>query len=196
VKLNQKLNIPGINCLFETFGEFESFNSIMGIDHPTLNLMDSSKGSEVIDTVTKDCPDNIHLQGRFSSGTLLTYQMRAGPSFPGEPGCRWIINGSKGDIQITNPRGCFDIEHAGIEIKYRKAGEQEAEIVKLAEDELSGLEHPAQNVGRLYEAYAKGETESYANWKVALRRHKFIDEMFERGDGSRPSGEPATYMSR
>jgi predicted dehydrogenase len=180
----------------ETFGELETFSSIMGTDHPTLDLIDPSKGSEVVDTVSKDCPDNIHLQGRFSNGTLLTYQMRAGPSFPGEPGCRWTINGSKGDIQITNPRGCFDIEHAGIEIKYRKAGEKEAEVVELENDELSGFGHPAQNVGRLYEAYAKGETESYADWTVALRRHKFIHEMFERGDGKHSFGEPAAYMLR
>jgi predicted dehydrogenase len=168
----------------------------MGIDHPTLSLLDPTQGSEVIDTITKDCPDNIHLQGRFSNGTLLTYQMRAGPAFPGEPGCRWTINGTKGDIQITNPRGCFDIEHAGIEIKYRKSGEKEAEIIEMVEDEMSGLAHPAQNVGRLYEAYAKGETGLYADWKVALRRHRFIDEMFERGDGSGAFGEPAAYMSR
>jgi hypothetical protein len=80
--------------------------------------------------------------------------------------------------------------------KFRESGEKEAEIVELEEDELSGLAHPAQNVGRLYEAYAKGETGLYADWKVALRRHRFIDEMFGRSDGSRPFGEPAAYMSR
>ncbi|KEQ68930.1 NAD(P)-binding protein [Aureobasidium namibiae CBS 147.97] len=174
--------LHSINCLLDTFGELDSFNSIMGTDHPALDLIDPSKGTEIIDTIAKDCPDNTHLQGRFSSGTLLTYQLRAGPSFPGEPGCRWIINGTKGDILITNPRGCFDIEHSGIKIQYRKAGENTAEEVMLEEDNLSGLEHPAQNVGRVFEAFAKGEAEKYADWKTAMRRHSFIDEMFERGD--------------
>jgi hypothetical protein len=169
----------------------------MGIDHPTLSLMDpSSSGNKVIETITKNCPDNIHLQGRFANGTLLTYQLRSGAAFPGEPGCRWVINGSAGDILITNPRGCFDIEHSGISIQYRKAGETEAEEVKLEDDELSELEHPAQNVGRLYEAFANGEVGKYADWGVALRRHEFIAEMFERGDGIKPYGEPAGYTSK
>lgn len=66
----------------------------------------------------------------------------------------------------------------------------------LQDDELSELEHPAQNVGRLYEAFAKGEVGSYADWKAAMRRHRFIDEMFERGDGNEAFGETARYMSR
>jgi len=107
-----------------------------------------------------------------------------------------VINGSTGDILITNPRGCFDIEHAGIKIQYRKAGESTAEEVTLEEDGLSALEHPAQNVGRIYEAFAKGEREKYADWKTAMRRHEFIDELFERGDGAKPFGEPARYNSR
>ncbi|KAI4826358.1 hypothetical protein E4T44_09946 [Aureobasidium sp. EXF-8845] len=136
------------------------------------------------------------LAERKAGGNFATIWYLHSPSFSGEPGCRWTINGSKGDIQITNPRGCFDIEHAGIEIKYKESGEKESEVVELEEDELSSLEHPAQNVGRLYEAYAKGETGSYADWKVALRRHKFVDEVFERADGKECFGEPAAYMSR
>jgi hypothetical protein len=158
--------------------------------------VDPTQGNKVIETITKNCPDNIHLQGRFADGTLLTYQLRAGTAFPGEPGCRWIINGSAGDILITNPRGCFDIEHAGISIRYQRAGDAEAEDVVLEKDELSELEHPAQNVGRLYEAFAKGEVGKYADWGVALRRHEFIDEMFERGDGDMGFGETAEYVSR
>lgn len=179
--------------MLEVFGELEAFSSIMGIDHPTVEIIDPAQGGKIIESVKKDTPDNILLQGRFDSGVLMTYQIRAGKAFPGEPGCRWLINGDKGAIQLTSPRGCFGIDHVGIEIKYWREGEEEAETVTLHEDELSGLEQPAQNVGRLYDAYAKGKTESYADWKVALKRHKFIDELFRRGASSKPFGEPAAY---
>ncbi|KAH0191252.1 NAD-binding Rossmann fold oxidoreductase family protein, partial [Aureobasidium melanogenum] len=185
--------LHNISCVLEVFGELEAFSSIMGIDHPTVEIMDPAQGGKFIESVKKDTPDNILLQGRFDSGVLMTYQIRAGKAFPGEPGCRWLINGDKGAIQLTSPRGCFDIDHVGIEIKYWREGEEEAETVTLREDELSGLEQPAQNVGRLYDAYAKGKTESYADWKVALKRHKFIDELFSRGVSSKPFGEPAAY---
>ncbi|KAI5239331.1 hypothetical protein E4T43_06806 [Aureobasidium subglaciale] len=105
-----------------TFGELKTYDSIMGIDYPTLELMDPSQGGKIVDSVRKDCPDNIRLQGRFESGALVTYQLRAGEAFPGEPGCRWLIHGDEGDILVTDPRGCFDIEHEGVVIKYRKAG--------------------------------------------------------------------------
>ncbi|KAH0349294.1 NAD-binding Rossmann fold oxidoreductase family protein, partial [Aureobasidium melanogenum] len=185
--------LHNINCVLEVFGELEAFSSVMGIDHPTVEIMDPAQSGTIVETVKKECPDNILLQGRFESGTLISYQMRAGKAFPGEPGCRWLINGDKGDILLTSPRGCFDIEHIGIEIKYRQAGQEEAEIIALPEDELSGLEQPAQNVGRLYDAYAKGKTNMYADWRDALKIHKFIDELFRRGDSSTPFGEPAAY---
>lgn len=165
----------------------------MGIDHPTVDLMDPAQGGKITESVKKECPDNILLQGRFESGTLMSYQMRAGKAFPGESGCRWLINGDKGDILLTSPRGCFDIEHIGIEIKYRKADQEEAETVALPEDKLSGLEQPAQNIGRLYDAYAKGNTVMYADWRDALKIHKFIDELLRRGDSNKPFGEPATH---
>ncbi|CAD0109403.1 unnamed protein product [Aureobasidium uvarum] len=194
VRSSLMLTTIGITCLLEVFGELEAFSSMMGNDYPTMDLVDPTQSGKIVDSITKDTPDNIHLQGRFSSGTLITYQMRAGEVFPGEPGCCWIINGEKGDIQITNPRGCFDIEHKGLEIKYKKAGERKAETIELSEDGYTTLNHPAQNVGRLYEAFAKGDTASYADWNVALRRHKLIDEMFARGDDDKPFGEVAQYM--
>jgi predicted dehydrogenase len=159
----------------------------MGINHPELSLMDpSSDPTNVIETIQKDVPDNILLQGRFDSGVLLSYQMQAGEAFPGDFGCRWVINGTTGDIMLTNPRGTFDIEHEGILIKLREAGAKKAQTIELAKDELSELKHPAQNVGRLYEAFSKGDIESYADWKVALKMHEFIDEMFRRSDEDRP----------
>ncbi|KER00928.1 hypothetical protein AUEXF2481DRAFT_93901 [Aureobasidium subglaciale EXF-2481] len=188
--------LHSITCLFEVFGELETYDSIMGIDYPTLELMDPSQGGKVVDSIKKECPDNIRLQGRFESGTLVTYQLRAGEAFPREPGCRWLINGDEGDILITNTRGCFDIEHEGVVIKYKQAGEKETQTIELPQDDLTDLERPAQNVGRLYEAFAKGEKESYADWEVALKRHAFIDEMFQRGDGDRAFGAPATYRSQ
>ncbi|KAI5206123.1 hypothetical protein E4T39_02601 [Aureobasidium subglaciale] len=188
--------LHSITCLFEAFGELKTYDSILGIDYPTLELMDPSQGGKIVDSVRKDCPDNIRLQDRFESGALVTYQLRAGEAFLGEPDCRWLINGDEGDISITNPRGCFDIEHEGIEIKYRKAGEKEAQKIELPQDDLTELKHPAQNVGRLYEAFVKGETGSYADWNVALKRHAFIDEMFQRAEGDKAFGEPAVYRSK
>ncbi|CAD0097192.1 unnamed protein product [Aureobasidium vineae] len=168
----------------------------MGIERPKVDLIDLENQGKVVDTITKDTPDNIAMQGRFKSGTLLNYDLRSAAPFPGEPGLRWTINGEKGEILVTNPSAMFDITHDGVKIQLHEAGKDNAETIDLPSDNLSDLKHPSQNVGRLYEAYAKGDTKSYCDWKLALRRHELIEEMFQRGDGSKPFGEKAAYLSK
>ncbi|KAI5250304.1 NAD(P)-binding protein [Aureobasidium subglaciale] len=188
--------LHSFNCLLEIFGELESFDNIMGIERPHINLIDIKNQGKVVDSITKDTPDNISLHGRFKSGALLSYELRAAAPFPGEAGVRWTINGEKGEILVTCPSAMFDINHEGVKIQLHELSKDSAEDIELPADNLSDLKHPSQNVGRLYEAYAKGDTKSYCDWKLALKRHELIEEMFQRGDGSQPYGEKATYVSK
>lgn len=182
--------------MLETFGELEAFSSVMGIERPRMNLIDLSKKGEVVDTIDKDTPDNIMLQGRFKSGALVSYELRSASQFPGEPGVRWTIHGDKGEIQVTCPSGMFDINHEGVKIQLHELSKDKAETVELPSDDLSDLKHPSQNVGRLYDAYAKGDTKSYSDWKLALQRHELIEEMFQRSDSNKPFGETAEYTAK
>ena len=168
----------------------------MGIERPKVNLIDLENKGKVVDTITKDTPDNISLQGRFKSGTLLNYGLRSAAPFPGEPGMRWTINGEKGEVLITCPSAMFDINHEGVKIQLHELSNDKAEDIELPADKLADLQHPAQNVGRLYEAYAEGDTKGYCDWNLALKRHELIEEMFQRGDGSKPFGEKAAYLSK
>jgi hypothetical protein len=182
--------------LLEVFGELESFDTVMGIERPRVNLIDLENKGKVVDTITKDTPDNISLQGRFKSGTLLNYGLRSAAPFPGEPGMRWAINGDKGEILVTCPSAMFDINHEGVKIQLHELSNDKAEDIELPSDNLADLKHPSQNVGRLYEAYAKGDTKSYCDWNLALKRHELIEEMFQRGDSDKPFGEKAAYLSK
>jgi len=182
--------------LLEVFGELETFDTIMGIERPKVDLIDLENKGRVVDTITKDTPDNISLQGRFKDGTLLNYGLRSAAPFPGDAGMRWLINGEKGEVLITCPAAMFDINHEGVKIQLHEFSNDKAEDIELPADELAGLKHPAQNVGRLYEAYAKGDTKGYCDWNLALKRHELIEEMFQRGDGSKPFGDKAAYLSK
>ncbi|KAG9753633.1 NAD(P)-binding protein, partial [Aureobasidium melanogenum] len=188
--------LHSFTCLLEVFGELESFDVIMGIERPKVNLIDPSNQGKVVGTIDKDTPDNIAMQGRFQNGTLLNYDLRSAAPFPGEPGLRWTIIGEKGDILVTNPAAMFDINHEGVKIQLHEQGKDKAEPIELPADDLANLKHPAQNVGRLYDAYAKGDTKGYCDWNLALKRHELIEEMFQRGDGSKPFGEKAAYLSK
>jgi hypothetical protein len=125
--------------LLEVFGELESFDTIMGIERPKVNLIDLENKGKVVDTITKDTPDNISLQGRFKSGALLNYGLRSAAPFPGDAGMRWTINGDKGEILVTCPSAMFDINHEGVKIQLHELSNDKAEDIELPKDDLADL---------------------------------------------------------
>lgn len=138
------------------------------------------KTNEVVGTVQKDTPDTILLHGRLESGTTVSYSLRGGDAFPGQPPVVWEIYGEKGVIRMTNPASAIDIMHAGVDIQLQVFG-KEAEKVELPKDDLSDLAHPAQNVGKIYEAYARGREGGeggYPNWDKGYKMHELMEEMF------------------
>lgn len=172
--------VTAFNHILAVLGELSSYTSLLGNQRPSVQLMDP-KTKKVVETVTKNTPDHIMLQGRLESGATVSYHLRGGDQFPSEPGVRWYIYGEKGEIRITNPSGCtIDIVHKGVEIKLHVFGQDPVDV-ELPDDELKDVEHPAQNVGRIYEAYAEGREGGeggYPNWEEGFKRHKLMEEMF------------------
>lgn len=93
---------------------------------------------------------------------------------------------------MPSPPGMEDRGHEvqdipiGSEASGSEPGGSEADGSKA--DGLDTLPHPAQNVGRIYEAFAagkrsrEGEAGGYPGWDVAIRRHELIEEMWRRWD--------------
>ncbi|MCJ1432873.1 transcription regulator gal80 [Xylographa pallens] len=181
--------LHSINLILATLGELDTFHSILGNQRPTVELMDPQQGGKVVETVQKDTPDQVLLQGRLASGALLSYHLRGGEPFPGEKGLMWSIYGEKGEIHITYATCVLDIQHEGASIKLHVFG-QDVQELELPEDDMSGMAHPAQNVGRIYEAYAKGEEGGYPDWELGMKRHELIEEMWRRWDGEGAFGQP------
>lgn len=183
---------------------------MMDISHPKVGLFDMSAAEKKVDeTFTTTAPDKVILTGKLTSGALLTYHMEGGAPFPGEPGLKWRIVGDKGEIQITNPVFTMDIMHMGAKIMYLEYGEPklvhpmqpgqtppEAVEIEVPKDSMSEMKPPAQNVGRLYEAYADGKTDMYPDWSLGLKRHELMEEMFQRWDGKEPFGPKAEYTEK
>lgn len=174
----------GLNFILHALGELASFSSMLGILHPQVTIFDpSTPDNEVIGTITATSPDHVSIQGRLQSDALLTYHLEGGEPFPGEPGLNWHIVCEEGELLITNPTGLMDVVHVGAKIMLKKAGSKTAsEVEFLADTDVDKLQHPAQNVGRLYEAFADKKSELYADWKLALRRHELLDEIYQRWD--------------
>lgn len=183
---------PAINYICAALGEVDTFHSILGNQRPSVNLTDDS--GKVVDTTQKDTPDQIMFTGRLTNGTLLSYHLRGGAPFPNQPGVVWSIYGEKGEIRITNPMALLDIVPAGIKIEMQVFGQEGVQELKVGEDEMAGLEHPCQNVGRIYEAFARGEVGTWPDWRLALKRHELMEEMWRRSDGEGAFGEGVRGM--
>lgn len=164
-----------------------TFHSILGNQRPKVDLVDDK--DNVVETVEKDTPDQVMFAGRLENGTLLSYHLRGGAPFADQPGVIWTIYGEKGEIKITNPMSLLDIVPAGINIQLQVFGKEGVEELKVPEDDMTSLKHPSQNVGRIYEAFAKGEVGTYPDWKLAMKRHELMEEMWRRSDGERAFGE-------
>lgn len=179
---------------------------MLGISHPKVGIFDvKDSAKRIIRTVETNTPDQIFIQGKLLSNALLTFHMEGGEPFPGEPGLRWHIVGDEGELMITNNIMMMDVLHTGakillLEYCQRAASDKgdflndiphgqqtmipvEIEPLQDAMTELGGV---AQNVGRLYEAFADERIEDYADWTVGLRRHELMEEMFQRWDGKAP----------
>lgn len=174
-----------------TLGEIETFQSILGNQRPSVDMIDPDQGGKHVKTVQKDTPDQILFQGRFASGALISYHLRGGNPFAGDKGLVWSIYGEKGEIKVTCPMCMMDIVHAGVEMKLQVFGKDDVETLELPEDDFSDLPHPAQNVGRIYAAYAdghKGGDSGFPDWQVGMKRHRLMEAMWKQSDGQSPFG--------
>lgn len=73
--------------------------------------------------------------------------------------------------------------HIGSPTKISICDGETGEVEEIVVDQsFEGLNIPAANIGRLYEAYAAGDRNGYADWEHALKRHEWIDEAYASND--------------
>lgn len=198
---------PDLDVVNQAVGQLESFSSILATKRPTVDLRDkplsykpgpNDPPVKIVRTIPRDIHDQILIQGRLTSGALLSYHLRGGPEVPGTPGTVWSIYGSTGEIRVTTSGGVIHIGGPGhtLQVHDHKSGEVET-LSAEAGDEWDQKEYPwpARNVARLYEAFAEeGREHEYADWDEAIVRHRVIDELYRREkEGSGLS--PAQYTS-
>ncbi|KAK3350341.1 hypothetical protein B0T25DRAFT_263861 [Lasiosphaeria hispida] len=120
-------------------------------------------------------------------GATLSFRLRRGQQFPGDPALVWSINGEKGEIRVMSPAAVMSIQVGNdanppvIEVH-----DFETDTVDRIEWEWADwqktLPSPARNIGQLYEEYAeglKGGKVRYATFADALARHEQLERFLE-----------------
>ncbi|KIX04052.1 uncharacterized protein Z518_07605 [Rhinocladiella mackenziei CBS 650.93] len=145
---------------------------------PRMRIM-KEDGSLSEELYEKDTPDQILLQGRLDRNppAVFSFHLRAGDRFIGNPGSTWRIYGTKGELAVEFASAGPQMAKAGsIQFSNSETGQIEDIVVDEGGKEWTDLPTQGQNIGRLYEAYAEGQ--SYGDFDLAVKRHELIDEFW------------------
>jgi predicted dehydrogenase len=165
-----------------TLGELKSYSSILANQRPQTNIIDR-KTNTVVDTVTKDTPDQVLIQGTLTSGAVLSFHIRGGKPFPSAPQFQWRIYGEKGEIEVTATGALLNVGYDNEKILLHDQISGEVETVEVEKDEWDELPRAARNIGRLYEAFRKGESDGgVADFEGVVKRHALIEDLYEHWD--------------
>lgn len=175
-------------AVLRALGELGSFGAILEVKRPEVELLDKPDGT-VVETMQRTSHDQILIQGHLDSGALLSHHLRGGKAFPGSPGLMWRIYGETGEIQVTASGPNLQLGYEDARIQLHRHASGEVETVELAKDEWSELPLVAQNVARMYEAFADERAADYPDWREAVVRHRLVEELYgvERASQERPA---------
>ncbi|KAH8590160.1 putative oxidoreductase [Bisporella sp. PMI_857] len=163
-------------------GDFKSFDSLMEIGYSKVDIVDRAANDKVI---VKDAPNNVPNQVKIQgtvvpSNAIVSISWRGGKTLPGVPQADWWVVGEKGYLRLTATSWSLNVGNPETKIELFDITTGTAETIVAEKDEWNELPLPAQNVGRLYEAYRKKEW--YPNFEWAVKRHETIEELWQRFD--------------
>ncbi|CAG8978091.1 hypothetical protein HYALB_00000763 [Hymenoscyphus albidus] len=162
-------------------GDFKTFQSLLVNTHPIKDIVDPSKGNEV---VVKDTPNNVPneilLQGILeSSGAPFSLHYRGGKVFPGTPDIDWRIQGEDGELRLISPMG-LNVGGPATKLELYDVAKDTVEVLEAEKDEWDSLPVPAQNIARVYEAYRKEEW--YPDFTWGVKRHETLQKIWDQYD--------------
>ncbi|KXH57372.1 oxidoreductase family protein [Colletotrichum salicis] len=171
-------------------GDFDlsSLSSVLKSDVDTVQLYKADRSSLIDAAYPKSSPDHILVQGILQNGAPASLTFRTTPVVASEVGARWIISGTKGEIEAVWDGGQWQIHNPSKSLKY-KLLEGEEQKVTLESGKLpAGVEVSATglNTALAFDAFAKGDTSRYADFETALKNHILLEKILKKSGYNRP----------
>lgn len=177
-----------MHLVLDTFtsvlGNFENVQSILKTQFPTTNIVDGD-GKVVRANYPKSAPDHIFVQGVLEGGAVASLSFRSVPSAVDRTGFRWLISGTKGEIEVTTPELGWQLRSSEASLKVRVGKDEEIENVDLSADPTSTVvPFPGSNTAGLYDAFARGDSSQYATFEDAVKNHHLLDRILQSAKSS------------
>jgi predicted dehydrogenase len=158
-------------------GNFKAVQSVFKVQDKTAKMVDDSYN--VVDPAYPvTAPDTVFIQGVLENGGVASLALRSVRTAVDDSGFRWIISGTKGEIDLTTKPGMIaGLPSGGSQIRVRKWG-SEAKVVEFEADEgehINKISAQGRNVARVWDAFAKGDRDGYALIEDSLKTHELLE---------------------
>jgi predicted dehydrogenase len=158
-------------------GNFKSVQSVFKVQDKTAKTLDD-KYSLVDPAYPVSAPDTMFIQGVLENGGVASLSLRSVRAAVDDTGFRWIISGTKGEIELTTKPGLIGfLPPGGSQIRVRKWGSA-PNVVDFETDEsdhIRKISPPGPNVARVWEVFAKGEKDGYASIEESLKTQELLE---------------------
>ncbi|OAP61678.1 hypothetical protein AYL99_03881 [Fonsecaea erecta] len=176
-----------LDTLTATLGEIESQHTLLKNKRPTVALIDNT--FNVIDPAYPNTtPDHVFIHGVLAGDIPFDFQVRGGVQFKDTPAFDWRIYCTRGEIRMVGNEMLWtsgDITVQAYDFVTKQVEDVDLGQLLRCEEDLKGdvalqlgLEAPAENVARLYDAFSQGQTHKYLDFKQSLKWARLIQEAY------------------
>lgn len=155
-----------LECLIHVLGPLKSVNGLIRTMRPTTDIIDPTTGVVVERNFAKTAPDQIAVNGELVNGAIISIHIHGGQSVGGT---YWRILGETGEIQISGSTPLFHINQP---IPWKVTIQDKTGVT---EETIEEDKHGQPAVHRLWDAFLKGDGESWPDFDHALAIQETIE---------------------
>lgn len=171
-----------LDALTFALGEIETSSSVVKNTRPVVTLVDNTFKVVLDPQYKKTSHDHLFVNGTLIGDVPFSFTMRGGLTFKDTPGLDWRIYATKGEIRVTSNQGALQGKGTIVKMQVFWEDKQEVKDVDLAVESTDagyGLGSPADDIARLYDAFAKGKTDQYLDFEGCLKWARFIQKAYD-----------------
>ena len=145
--------------------------------YPTVKLLDDA-GTMVDQEYPKSAPDHILVHGSLASRAVASLAYRSVQTAVDRKGIRWIITGTKGEVEVTTPESAWQMGADGATLHLRRGKTEQVENIDFSLDKAEAaarVPFPATNTALTYDAFATEKTDRFATFESAMKTHRLLE---------------------
>ena len=169
-----------MDSFIQVNGSFVDVQSILKTAFPTATVLNLD-GQVVQENYPKTAPDHVFVQGTLESGAVASLNFRVSINAVDETGFRWIITGTKGELEITAPQGGWQMGSPSSKLRLRigDGAVEEVDFSALQDAQVAKIPIPGTNTAGVYNAFKNGQTDRYATFESSVELHKLLDKIVQ-----------------